>query len=79
MSAMKYIVKVLKTAYCLMQRSVTFDFQFALGIDPSDITSPPCLTAHASNWLITRKVNIIFVMISELKKLWTYKRDRRTK
>ena len=26
------------TAYCLMHRSVTFDFQFALSIKPSDIT-----------------------------------------
>ena len=41
--------------YCLMHRSVTctFDFQFAFGIEPSDIepsdiTSSPCLTAHAT-------------------------------
>ena len=43
--------------YCLMHQSVTFDFHFALGMKPSDITSSPCLTAHASTWLISNHIS----------------------
>ena len=37
-------------SYCLMHRSVTFDFEFVLGIKPSDVTFWPCLTARAKQW-----------------------------
>ena len=44
-------------AYCLMHRSVTFDFEFAFGMKPSDITFCLCLTAHASTWLISYHIS----------------------
>ena len=38
-----------------MHVSVTFDFLFAVGLKPSDITFWPCLTAHACTWLISNR------------------------
>ena len=42
------------SAYCLMHRSVTFHFDFTVGMKPSDITFWPCLTAH-SEWKSIRR------------------------
>ena len=48
--------------YGLLSRSVTFDFHFTLGIKPSDIMSLPCLTAHASTWLISNHISTYHTM-----------------
>ena len=47
---MKQLVRWFQSCCCLMHRSVTFDFQFELGIKPSGITFCPCLTASAKQW-----------------------------
>ena len=49
-----YIYKAAQQSlsYCQTHRSVTYEFYFALGIKPSDITFCPCLTAHAKQCTI---------------------------
>ena len=46
-----------RQGYCLLHRSVKFDFQLALCIEPCDITTSPCLTACASTWLISNHIS----------------------
>ena len=50
--------------YCLMHRSVTFDFCFAVGMKPSDITLWPWLATHASTGLTSsRQPKAIYVKV----------------